>query len=503
MARNEDKKRRAGRGGPRRTATRRPGTHLAVVPDGTADGAAGATVDGAQAGGAGIPVDVPVDDRSQRHPPPELAAAVAHSVIGSVAHARTPLEAELVVSEVLGTVELGVVGGEDDAAEAVSVLMTSVVEHAERIGTADALATLRVCAALGPTGCRALATEAAGRVAAAGVAERPWAARLGRPDVLRAWRYGDVFGEQESFGVLFTDRGRDHALMILVDHGLGGGVKDAWVAEGRQARGVRDRVMAGLADEPTAVFEDIDVRTAAQLLRDALECPPCPVQDDQVEDVATHLVLARARAERHADLVGLPPSAAADAGEDEQPGAAPADVLTLKVSLRGLRPPVWRRLEVPASITLERLHLVLQAAFGWSDAHLHSFEAPSSAGLGRRGSRILDGPVLHRTRLGSLVASPGDQLLYVYDFGDDWEHLIELEARGPADPTRRYPRCTGGRRAAPPEDCGGVPGFAAVLDALADPANPDHADTLAWVPPGYDPARFDRAALDAALTGAG
>jgi hypothetical protein len=85
---------------------------------------------------------------------------------------------------------------------------------------------------------------------------------------LRAWRYGDVFGQQSSIGVLFDDRGREHALMV--DHALGGGIKDAWVAGGRQAKGPRNRVAAQMADEPVAVFEDIDVRTAAEGLRAAL-----------------------------------------------------------------------------------------------------------------------------------------------------------------------------------------------------------------------------------------
>jgi hypothetical protein len=337
--------------------------------------------------------------------------------------------------------------------------------------------------------------------------------------VLRAWRYGDVFGQQSSLGVLFTDRGRDHALMVLVDHALGGGIKDAWVAEGRQAQGLRDRVMTGLADEPMAVFDDIDVAAVAQALRDALACPPCPAEEDQHEDVATHLVLVRSRAERLAEVAklapmvepagaGAVPGALPGALGKEDPGAAArgrsaassTDVLQLKISLRDLRPPVWRRLEVPASMTLERLHTVLQIAFGWTDSHLHRYEASSAAGVGsHHGGRVLEGPALRRTRLDRLAAAPGDRLLYVYDFGDDWEHLIEIEKRRPADPRQRYPRCTGGRRAGPPEDCGGVPGFAALCDALADPAHPDHADTVAWAPPGYDPAHFDRSRVDAAL----
>ncbi|MGL4177716.1 MAG: plasmid pRiA4b ORF-3 family protein, partial [Dermatophilaceae bacterium] len=77
---------------------------------------------------------------------------------------------------------------------------------------------------------------------------------------------------------------------------------------------------------------------------------------------------------------------------------------------------------------------------------------------------------------------------------------IEVEAVEDAAPGARYPRCTGGRRAAPPEDCGGVPGYHGLLDALADPADPEHAELLDWMPPGWDPARFDRGAVDTRLS---
>jgi hypothetical protein len=83
--------------------------------------------------------------------------------------------------------------------------------------------------------------------------------------------------------------------MVLIDHNVGGGIKDAWVANGREARGLRNRVADGLADEPDAYFEDIDPATAAEALNDALAWPPCPEQDDQIEDVATYLFLVRSR----------------------------------------------------------------------------------------------------------------------------------------------------------------------------------------------------------------
>jgi hypothetical protein len=128
--------------------------------------------------------------------------------------------------------------------------------------------------------------------------------------MLRAWHYGDVFGAQSSVGVLFDYRGREHALMVLVDHLLGGGVKDCWVSEGRPAKDMRNSVAAALAGEPTTFFEDIDAAAAAALLGSALANPPCPEQADQIEDVTNHLYLVRARVEHLARLAGIAPGLA-------------------------------------------------------------------------------------------------------------------------------------------------------------------------------------------------
>jgi hypothetical protein len=479
MAKNSGRNKRT----PRRDATRRGpsrSTHLSVVRDADPAPIAGTSHD--------APVDLP-DDAS----PAEVTAAVAGDLMAAVAGARRALEAELALCGMLGVVATGIEGDETEQDNALHILLGLIINYAERVRNADALAVLRVCAALGPPDTRAAAGAAADRVASSGVVDRPWAGRIGRPTFLRAWRYGDIFGNQFSVGALFDERGRDHALMVLVDNQLGGGVKDAWVAEGADARGMRDMIAARMADDPDAYFDDIDVATVAEALRDALVCPPCPEQDDQIEDVGAHLWLVRSRAERLAELAGIPASAGPDA-EDAVTGPS-GDVLRLKVSLQGIRPPIWRRLEVPASISLSRLHTVLQCAFDWSGGHLYCFEV----GDGRRGGGVLEGAALRRTRLRDLVGAPGDRLRYRYDFGDDWEHLVEVEDRHAPEPGRRYPACTGGRRAAPPEDCGGIPGFAALLEALADPEHPDHDEMTAWVPDGYDPARFDVAAVDAAL----
>ncbi|GGV25215.1 hypothetical protein GCM10010277_06070 [Streptomyces longisporoflavus] len=132
-------------------------------------------------------------------------------------------------------------------------------------------------------------------------------------------------------------------------------------------------------------------------------------------------------------------------------------VLQIKVTLDGIRAPVWRRLQVPADFTLDRLHRVIQDAMGWENCHMHLFETPvgdygrRDSGLGHRDER--------RVPLSAVAPSAGDRISYAYDFGDDWVHHIEVEKALPRDPGVTYPRCVTGRRACPPEDCGGPWGY--------------------------------------------
>ena len=129
---------------------------------------------------------------------------------------------------------------------------------------------------------------------------------------------------------------------------------------------------------------------------------------------------------------------------------APArTVHTIKVTLAGSRPPIWRRLQVPSTITLRALHDVLQAAFGWEDYHMWVFETP----LGRYGvaDRELQISNAAAKRLDQVAPRKGDRLSYTYDFGDNWEHTILVEAITSPEPGVAYPRCLTGRRACPPK----------------------------------------------------
>ena len=182
-------------------------------------------------------------------------------------------------------------------------------------------------------------------------------------------------------------------------------------------------------------------------------------------------------------------------------GRRGGSVYQLKVTLNGTKPPVWRRILVDGSATLDQLHEVIQGAFGWWNYHLHEFEIGGT----RYGIPDPDwdfGPPTRderRTRLDK-VAKVGSSFRYTYDFGDYWEHRIKVEKVLDASADRLVPSCVDGRRACPPEDCGGPWGYMDLLAILADPTHPEHAERVEWVegmhagpfqPEAFDPAEFD------------
>jgi hypothetical protein len=129
------------------------------------------------------------------------------------------------------------------------------------------------------------------------------------------------------------------------------------------------------------------------------------------------------------------------------------DIVKLKVTLTGIRPPVWRRLLVPAAMTLRDLHDAIQASMGWDDAHLHDFEVAGE----HYGDPATTDDVTNEARLtlGQIRRAGAQRFKYTYDFGDDWEHIIVIEGTVARVEDQRYPTCIAGKRACPPEDCGG------------------------------------------------
>lgn len=179
-------------------------------------------------------------------------------------------------------------------------------------------------------------------------------------------------------------------------------------------------------------------------------------------------------------------------------------ILQLKVSLVGTsKPPVWRRLVVPATMRLDRLHDTIQAAMGWDDYHLHAFSAggvdygPPDPELGHVDER--------KTRVRDVIAEPKDRMRYIYDFGDHWQHDVVVEKVLLAERDARYPSCVAGKGCCPPEDCGGVWGYAELREMLADPAHEEHDAMLEWLgletAAEFDPEAFDLAEANALLRG--
>jgi Plasmid pRiA4b ORF-3-like protein len=169
----------------------------------------------------------------------------------------------------------------------------------------------------------------------------------------------------------------------------------------------------------------------------------------------------------------------------------------LDVTLDDIEPRIWRRIEVPSSITLAGLHDVIQGAMGWQGYHLHQFEIGDTVyGVDDgEGPEVVDES---RTRLGD-VAPEGTVFTYEYDFGDSWAHSIEVSQVTAPAPATTYPRCVAGERACPPEDCGGPWGYTELVDALADPRHEQHEELLEWVGDSFDPAEFDLAEVNARM----
>ncbi len=154
-------------------------------------------------------------------------------------------------------------------------------------------------------------------------------------------------------------------------------------------------------------------------------------------------------------------------------------IVQVKVKLLGVtKPPVWRRLQVRADTRLDQLHEIIQAALGWENYHMHVFSfAEKEFGMPDPELGFSDE---RRITLGELIAGPGDRLLYIYDFGDDWEHEITVESLLDATETH-YPVLVATKGACPPEDCGGPWGYAELKEILADPNHDEHQERLDWL----------------------
>lgn len=165
----------------------------------------------------------------------------------------------------------------------------------------------------------------------------------------------------------------------------------------------------------------------------------------------------------------------------------------LKVTLIGSKPPIWRRILVPSNVTLDKLHIVLQVSMGWTNSHLHQFIS-EGVFYGVQDDDFdfgMDVKNEEKFKLNQLLISEKNSIIYEYDFGDGWEHKILLEKIRPFDKSNKSPSCIKGKRACPPEDCGGIWGYQELLDTLNDPKDPEYESMLEWIGGEFDSETID------------
>jgi len=170
--------------------------------------------------------------------------------------------------------------------------------------------------------------------------------------------------------------------------------------------------------------------------------------------------------------------------------AIPEGILTVKISLDGSRPLIWRRLAISCNATLHDLHDAIQCVMPWDNYHLHEFlvwNRHYGVPHPDYGDDMLDE---HDVTLSDVFRPRVKRITYIYDFGDGWEHSVENEGAFSADPDVDYPVCLAGANACPPEDSGSLYGYYEKLRVLGDPDDPEHEEICEWMPEAFDPEAF-------------
>ena len=193
-----------------------------------------------------------------------------------------------------------------------------------------------------------------------------------------------------------------------------------------------------------------------------------------------------------------------------QPGTKQSDtgsIYRLRVELEEIEPVIYRVLLVPGTVGLDLLHAILQVAIGWTNSHLHKFNIGDSEysdpefNLNEdafEGQKLVEDEAI--VNLYEVAPHKGFQFGYEYDFGDSWEHRIIVEDILPDDGTfAGFAECIDGKRACPPEDCGGVPGYENFLEAIHDPEHEEHESMNEWIGGYFNPVEFDRAKVNRCL----
>jgi len=177
-------------------------------------------------------------------------------------------------------------------------------------------------------------------------------------------------------------------------------------------------------------------------------------------------------------------------------------IYQIKITLKKIKPPVWRRLQVTNDTGLQKLHAIIQVAMGWSNSHLHQFIAGDT--YYGEPDPDYDDDVMedeNGVTISQLVSGEGARFHYEYDFGDSWDHEILVEKILPMEKGTQYPVCIKGKRACPPEDIGGVWGYSDFLETIMNPKDPEYEDMLEWAGGDFDPEAFDIEEVNRRLNG--
>lgn len=488
--------------------------------------------------------------------PEQLVAELVDSV-GDLADCEDALDAALAGALF---VAMAMAGGDGVA----SVFADVFVPAIEARGNDAALMMLTAIGAAASGGFEQVAKSAvaaAGRLAASGVAVPAWARELEQP--LRGGTFTRLYDAEGTMSVLcgsFARAGREHAVMVVADHEDCGAAADIVLLEavdlpealedirdaGRRDGLTMKTQALGAAEFHWYVEQAMRVRAVhdaedgddggqdlpelfdeegpgypvlAVLVRAWLTALPRPRKPkgavafghgaggqeaaEVLREIATLVAGAGGRSAAGLDVLQAGRARPARLPAKRKKADGPAPVYQIKVSLRGAKPPIWRRLLVPGDVSLARLHATILAAFDWDGGHMHVFE--TAYGDFGRADRELGHRADGSVTLEQVAPGVKDKVRYTYDLGDDWVHDIAVEKVLAPDPAMAYPRCTGGKRAAPPDDCGGIWGYEELVEVLADPAHPEHEEQLEWLgladASEFAPEAFDVEAVNSRLAG--
>lgn len=182
-------------------------------------------------------------------------------------------------------------------------------------------------------------------------------------------------------------------------------------------------------------------------------------------------------------------------------GPTALSIYQLKITLQGIAPPVWRRIQVQGGVSLNKLHRIFQATIGWENRHLYEFIVGNFHFGEHHPEYSYEMKSDNAAKLYQVVTSAGAKFTYVYDFSARWEHELLVENIMTSAMGLRYSLCLAGERASPPEDCASVGGYANFLEAIRDPGHKEHEALRDWIGDAFDPESFDLNAVNERLKG--